>query len=117
MARRQHGPAGGVPSPDPANDYYQADDQATLDAALTSIASQTLGCVFSLDEVPPNVDEIYVFFENTTSIPRDTSHAEGWDYDPATNQVTFYGQACEDLKSGTVTDVDVVFGCNVPTPE
>jgi hypothetical protein len=42
---------------------------------------------------------------------------QGWDYDPATNQVTFYGDECQQLKDGTVTDVDVVFGCNEPTPD
>ena len=53
----------------------------------------------------------------STSIPRDPTHMNGWDYDPATNQITFYGPACDALKAGTVTDVDIVFGCDEPTPD
>ena len=109
--------AGGVPYNDPTTKYYQAEDQTSLDAVLTNIASQTIGCVFDLDEVPPNADEVFVFFDNTESIAKDTTHMEGWDYDPSTNQVTFYGDACAKLKAGEVTDVDIVFGCNVPTPQ
>ncbi|MEJ7730045.1 MAG: VWA domain-containing protein [Polyangiaceae bacterium] len=109
--------AGGVPNADPQQRYYQAEDQASLDAVLTTIATATLGCTFSLDETPPDASKIFVFFDNTESIARDATHMQGWDYDPATNQVTFYGDDCQQLKDGTVTDVDVVFGCNEPTPD
>ena len=78
---------------------------------------KTLGCVFTLQDTPPNPDEIFDFFDNTDSIPRDASLVDGWQYDPATNQVTFYGPSCDLLKQGQVTDVDIVFGCNEPTPE
>ncbi len=108
--------AGGVPNPDPNVDYYQAEDQASLQAAFDSIAAQTLGCTYVLDKTPDDPDKIYVFFDNTNEVPRDPSHHNGWDYDPNTNQITFYGQACEDLKNGTVTDVDIVLGCKAPTP-
>jgi len=108
--------AGGVPAGDPTK-YYDASDQASLDAALNTIANKTLGCVFQLMDMPPNPDEIYVFFNNVDSVARDGTHMKGWDYDPATNQVTFYGQECTDLKAGNVTDVDIVFGCNEPTPD
>ena len=108
--------AGGVPSAG-ASKYYDASDQASLDMALTTIANKTLGCTFVLQEVPPNPDEIYVFFDNVTSVLRDATHMKGWDYDAGSNQVTFYGQQCEDLKAGVVTDVDIVFGCNEPTPD
>lgn len=108
--------AGGVPAGDPTK-YYDASDQASLDAALATIANKTLGCVFQLGDTPPNQDEIYVFFDNVDSVARDGSHMKGWDYDPVTNQVTFYGQECADLKAGNVTDVDIVFGCDEPTPD
>ena len=108
--------AGGVPAVG-ATKFYNASDQASLDAALAVIAEKTLGCVFTLQDTPPNPDEIFVFFDNTDSIPRDASLVDGWQYDPATNQVTFYGPSCDLLKQGQVTDVDIVFGCNEPTPE
>lgn len=108
--------AGGVPAGDPTK-YYDASDQMSLDAALTTIANKTLGCVFQLMDMPPNADEIYVFFDNVESVSRDPTHMKGWDYDAGSNQVTFYGQECEDLKAGNVTDVDIVFGCDEPTPD
>jgi hypothetical protein len=108
--------AGGVPAGDPQK-YYDASDQASLDMALATIADKTLGCTFQLADVPPNPDEIYVFFNNVESIARDATHMKGWDYDAANNQVTFYGAQCAELKAGTVTDVDIVFGCNQPTPD
>jgi hypothetical protein len=104
--------AGGVPNTGPA--YYDASDQASLDAALDIIASATISCSFTLDETPPDPEEIYVFFDN---LPVDEDGTNGWTYDEATNTITFNGPACDDLQSGSVTDVDVVFGCDEPTPD
>jgi len=39
---------------------------------------------------------------------------DGWTYDPATNSVTFHGTACDMIKDGTIIDIDVVYGCNMP---
>lgn len=103
--------AGGVPNSMPK--YYDASDQASLEAALDIIADATIGCKFVLTETPPDSDQIYVFFDKV-SVPRDPTHMNGWDYDPATNTVEFFGPSCDALKAGTVTDVAVVFGCNKP---
>lgn len=107
--------AGGVPSSG-ATKFYNAADQASLDAALKVIAVKTLSCTYTLDKVPPNADEIYVFFDNAQEVLKDPTHMNGWDYDKATNQVTFYGPTCEDLKSGAIADIDIVLGCQAPTP-
>lgn len=104
--------AGGVPTADPTTKYYQADDAASLDAALATIASKTLGCVFTLSKTPPDPTKIYVFFDKTKEILRDPTHTNGWDYDAAKNQLTFYGPPCDDIKAGKVTDVAIVFGCH-----
>ena len=110
--------AGGLPSPDPQASFYRAEDQPSLDAALATIADQTLSCTVQLDARPDEPDEIYVFFDDEPAgVPRDPSHASGWDYDDANNQVTFYGAECDQLQAGEVTDVDVVFGCGLPTPD
>ena len=109
--------AGGVPNPDPAADFYPAEDQASLDAALDQIASATLSCTFVLESTPDDPSKIYVFFDNDpTPIAKDPSHQNGWDYDPASNTITFYGATCDLLKDGQVADVDVVLGCAEPTP-
>ena len=100
--------AGGVPNSGPA--YYDAGDQASLEAALSTIATAAISCTFALDQPPPDPDQIFVFFDDQP-IPNDGM--VGWVYDPATNSITFYGGSCDDLKSGAVTDVDVIFGCGV----
>lgn len=106
--------AGGVPAAG-ATKYYDAQDAASLDAALKAIADKaSLSCTIELKSVPPDPEKLYVFYNKTTEATRDKTHTNGWDYDPATHRIVFYGQACEDLKNGTVTRVDVVFGCNQP---
>jgi hypothetical protein len=105
--------AGGVPSSDPNNKFYKAEDQASLDQALAAIAQKAFGCVFTLEQVPELLDKIYVFFDNK-EVPKDPSHVNGWDYDPTTNKLTIYGQACKDLQAGKITDVDIVYGCKKP---
>lgn len=106
--------AGGVPTGDPQTAYYKAENQASLNAALMTIASKTIGCVFQLQSRPPNPDELYVYFDKKTKILRDPQHKTGWDYDAAKNQVIFYGQTCDDLRAGRVVAVDIVYGCDAP---
>lgn len=112
----QFAEAGGVPAAG-ATKYHDAQDAASLESALAAIADKTMACTFALDEAPPDATEIYVFFDDTTTVPRDSAHVSGWDYDPVTQQVTFYGEHCEMLKAGEVTDVDIVFGCAEPVAD
>ena len=105
--------AGGMPTGDPQTHYYQAEDQISLDAALQAIANATISCVLQLETVPEDPNQLYVFFnKDPAGVPQDP--VNGWTYDPNTNQITFHGTACQSLKDGTVTDVDVVYGCNQP---
>ena len=103
--------AGGVPNTGPS--YYDAADQTSLEAVLEAIATQAISCTFNLDTVPPNPDQIFVFFDGV-AVPEDPTMMNGWFYDPVNNQIVFYGAACDTLKSGEVVDVDVVLGCDVP---
>jgi hypothetical protein len=110
--------AGGVPKNDPANPtqhYYQANDAASLKTVFDTIAGSILGCTFTLSSVPPDANKVFVFFDNV-KLARDPTHTMGWDYDAATNQITFYGVDCDKLKAQQVQDVDVVFGCDTPIP-
>lgn len=102
--------AGGVARAD-APRYYQADDAAGLLAALQNIGSQVVSCDFALEADPPNLFDIHVFFDNQEEVRHDIGHMDGWDYDPATRMVSFYGMACDRLTQRIVSDVDVVFGC------
>ena len=107
--------AGGVPNNDPTTKYYQANDATSLSAALSKIAGSIASCSFSLNKTPKDPSKVFVFFDNA-KLPRDKTHQSGWDYDSTTNQITFYGTDCDKLKAQQVKDVDVVFGCDQPTP-
>lgn len=90
--------------------YYQADDAQALVDAFGEIAGSVLSCTFALDMVPPNHEELYVYI-NGMKVPRDLVHIDGWDYDPQTNQISFFGPPCALLQSGQVMDLEIVFGC------
>ncbi len=85
-----------------------------LDQVFQSITELVVSCEYLVEPAPPDVNQTYVFFDNTEIVPREPAHATGWDYDPTTMKVTLYGAYCDRLQAHTVVDVDVVFGC--PTP-
>jgi hypothetical protein len=106
--------AGGAVNPSGPHKFYDASDLASLDAALSAIGQASLTCTLQLSGPPPNGDAslIFVYIDKTPPpVPRDPAHKNGWDYDAATEQVTFYGAACDELKSGNATSAEVVFGC------
>jgi hypothetical protein len=92
---------------------YLADQAADLDMALAQIANAVATCTFELDQVPPDPNEIFVFFDkDPAGVPNDPNN--GWTYDPMTNTVTFHGTACDAIKGGIIVDIDIVYGCNQP---
>lgn len=94
---------------------YNANNPATLEAALNAIAGAVASCDFVLGAVPEDPGKIYVFFnDDPVGIP--LSELDGWTYDPATNTIHFHGSACEMIVGGSVSDIDVVFGCDFPVP-
>lgn len=94
--------------------YYRAETAGELDAALAAIADQVISCDYVIDPAPPFLAKTYVWFEKTTQVPRDTTHVDGWDFDTTTSTLTFYGGACEQLKTRAVDTVDVVYDCDGP---
>jgi hypothetical protein len=94
--------------------YIQADDANDLNAALQAVASSVASCSYLLGDTPDG--QIFVFFDNDPAgVP--SSDSNGWSYDAATNTLTFHGATCDQIKSGMVQDIDVVFGCSAPTPD
>lgn len=92
--------------------YLQADDPQALTKALTKVAQGLLPCKFQLEQQPP-AQKMYVFFDkNPAAVPQDAN--DGYAFDPSDNSVTFHGKACSEIKSGAVTQIDVVFGCPLP---
>lgn len=104
--------AGGEPNKNGPHSYYDASDQMSLDATFAAIASKTIGCVFQLQSPPPDPNQIFAFFDGQ-SVMRDSKHMNGWDYDAMKDEVIFYGAACDELKQGKVTKVQVVYGCDM----
>lgn len=99
--------AGGTTQALPAN------NQAELNNAFNQIAAAVATCEFVLNNAPADADKLYVHFnDNPAQIPADPNN--GWSFDPTTNKLVFHGAACDDIKSGKVTDIDVVYGCPGP---
>jgi hypothetical protein len=105
--------AGGAPRPG-ATKFFRAENANQLATVFQAITGAVASCEYVVDPAPPDLALTYVYFEATELVPRDTAHAEGWDYDPATLKLTLYGTACARIQDRTVDDVDVVFGCPVP---
>jgi len=94
--------------------YYNAANESELTAALSSIAKKTLSCSLKLASAPPGGDAnlINVFYDKKpTPVPAMSEAGTHWMYDPMTTSVTFVGADCEALKSGTIGDIAVAFGC------
>lgn len=115
--------AGGHPRVGAAHAYYDAADEPSLSAALATIGQASLSCDLKLATPPPNGDAtlLYVFFDGKApGVARDPSHVNGWDYDPTSTSIRFFGATCDALKSGSVTRESVVVGCGTggaaPTP-
>jgi hypothetical protein len=93
--------------------YYQADDPTSLASAFSTIAGSVLSCTYTLSQIPPDPSMLYVFF-GTTAVPRDSAHANGWDYNSTTHQLDFYGAACNTLHGGGVGNLVISYGCPSP---
>ncbi|MBT9556794.1 MAG: VWA domain-containing protein [Myxococcales bacterium] len=102
--------AGGVPRPNGPPHYYKADSATDLETALAEIGGNVLSCDYVLNQVPADIEELFIFFDDVEQ-PRDPAHTAGWDYSLGTNTVTFYGSSCSALKSGSVNDLVMVYGC------
>jgi hypothetical protein len=104
--------AGGVPR---AGDikYYPVANRADLISVFTDITKQVTTCKFPLTNDPPAPDNMFIVIDGT-QVARDPSHANGWDYDPATKTVELHGNACSGLKNTAAQSVQVVFGCKLP---
>jgi hypothetical protein len=95
---------------------YAAMSAADLDAALDAIAAEVIvpSCTVELDGPVRDPALFRVSFDGGAPIPRNPGRTSGWDYDAATNTITFYGADCARVERGEVTNIDVDFGCPGP---
>jgi len=92
-----------------APSYYQADSAAALDAVLESIVLRVFPCTVNLSEDFPGAapTPTYVWFD-AERVPQDTTHTNGWDVDTIADELTFYGDACEQLSKGEVKYIGLI---------
>ena len=90
-----------------------ANNLAELSSAFDQIAAAVASCDYTLGDAPPNTAELYVFFnDDPQAVASDGMH--GWSYEPAAQRLRFHGDACDQIQSGAVDDIDVVYGCPRP---
>jgi hypothetical protein len=95
--------------------YYAAASAEELAKQFSSIVGSVASCTFTLKTAPPVKDNVAVEFDGNKSLraPRDTTHANGWDYATPGNYTTIqlYGEWCDKLTNGTYKSAKVLFGC------
>ncbi len=92
--------------------FFAANSPTELQAALQQISGTVTqaSCNFQLATVPADQTKLGVTIDGV-AVPRDPSHQIGWDYDAATNSITFYGDTCEGIQGGQGANVGVDYGC------
>jgi len=93
--------------------FYLAEDETALTAAFDMIADEVATCDYRIEMPPPDPMDLFVYFDDDPAgVPNDATN--GWTFDEASGTLTFNGSACDAIRAGTVTDIDVVFGCPGP---
>lgn len=87
--------------------YFDVRDVAELSSSLSAIFAQAShGCTAPLEEPPVRSDLLNVYFD-AELIPMDED--DGWTV--AGTEVTFHGEACDDIEAGLVSQVHLISGC------
>jgi hypothetical protein len=91
-----------------ATPYYAVSDTNELSDALRSIGARVaISCDLPLTEAPPDPDLVNVYFDQQV-VPKGDS--DGWRY-RGEKIIQFQGDACAQLSSGDVLNVQVLSGC------
>jgi hypothetical protein len=88
--------------------YYPVTSATDLAATLQNIGlSIAIGCDVPLEQAPPEQHLVNVYFDQTT-VPLDPKNGWTWTKD---GSIRLVGDACTELKSGAVMQLQVVAGC------
>jgi len=103
--------AGGRPNTRPGEpSYYSARRPEQVASALDTIERSITRCTLRSPSRPDDPSAIAVSLDGVP-IPRDPTHADGWDWTDATlARITFFGASCERV-AGSTSDPDVMVGC------
>ncbi len=90
------------------NKYFPATSPQDLANAFATISQAVTTCTFSLDQTPPDVNNIAVYLDGKLVTKDD---ANGWSYGGTSQTVVLNGTTCAQITSGAATQVQVLFGC------
>jgi predicted small lipoprotein YifL len=104
--------AGGRPRGVPGErQFYSVRRTDDLRGALGTITDSISRCVFTVEPAPSEDDVVEVRLEGST-VPRDPSRTEGWDFTrPDRSELSLFGDACDRVQAG---DDDVVAEITCP---
>lgn len=93
--------------------YYPADSSGDLISVLDEITSSVsqVSCEYTLDDGPDAAADLEVKI-GYSEVPYSPDHTNGYDYDPVTHTLTFWGEACEDLRTSGDAQISANY-CNV----
>lgn len=96
--------------------YIDAKDGAELEAELFNIASSVVSCVYDLNEQTGNTVDMnkvnFYFDDAVVAMDPDCGKNTGWTWVGDTKtRVEFCQAACDQLQSGSVTNISATFGC------
>ncbi len=101
--------AGGVPTGNPAEQFYNATNTAQLDMFMDTIVSEVLSCDIALDSDPefPELTEVSVNGVPYNEIDQAQCDAgvPGWYWSVQYNQITLCGPACDSFLDAQAADV------------
>lgn len=83
----------------PGMPYYQANDEAALVTALTSVASRARSCTYALAKTPFAPEQLVVRIDGKVT--------PNWTIDPATNEVRLLGESCNAVRANAEATVTV----------
>jgi len=107
--------AGGYPKAG-SQAYYSVSTASEFTTVLNSLIQVAGTCTFAVGNPPTNDgttsrDRIDLYGDGNF-IPKDTSHANGWDYtDTTMTSVVVYGATCDKIKTGAIQSVSIKFQC------
>ena len=93
--------------------HYPADSAGDLINVLEEITSSVtqVSCEYTLDDGPDAATDLEVKI-GYAEVPYSPDHSNGYDYDPVTHTLTFWGQACDDLNTSGDAQISANY-CNV----
>ncbi len=93
--------------------YYKVDDLSGLGEVFAAIAAEAISCEIELAD-PPEEQGLTNVYLDCDLVPYDAVHGWTWLEDTT---VWLHGDACDLLKSGKVTQVQIATGCPTELPK